>query len=265
MGFSIGSALAAINPVAAIGTALGLGESALAYKGQKDANESNERIARENREFQERMVKQAQAFEAEQSSTAYQRAMADMRKAGLNPLLAYQQGGASTPIGKTAPGAGAVMQNVFGGMKGSPTDIISSAADIAHTGAQVARIDQEIDNMAAQLGLTKEQTRKVKEETQQIKAEIDNINAQTTGVEADNAKREAIARFIRENPNAAIVSEYGGKGVIPLTTILGALGLGDLTDWAMRMVEKVKQNAPSFNFDLGGSRVGRPNPLTDRY
>lgn len=258
-------ALAALNPVAAIGSALSLGESALAYKGQKDANESNEQIAKDNRAFQERMVNQAQAFEEEMSSSAYQRAMKDMKAAGLNPMLAYQQGGASTPIGKTAGGAGAVMQNVFGGMKGSPTDVLSSAAGIAHTGAQVARIDQEIDNMAAQLGLTQEQTRKVKEETQQIKAQIDNINAQTTGVEADNAKKEAIARFIRDNPNAAIVSEYGGKGVVPLTTILGALGLGDLTDWAMRMVEKAKQNASSFNFDMGGSPVGRPNPLTDRY
>ena len=33
------------------------------------------------------------------SSTAYQRAMADMEKAGLNPILAYQQGGATTPGG----------------------------------------------------------------------------------------------------------------------------------------------------------------------
>lgn len=58
---------------------------------QGKANNQNIGLAREQMQFQERM-----------SSTAYQRAMTDMQKAGLNPMLAYAQGGASTPSGSLA-------------------------------------------------------------------------------------------------------------------------------------------------------------------
>ena len=65
---------------------------------QNAAMSYNSAEALANRNWQEHM-----------SNTAYQRAVEDMRKAGLNPILAYAQGGASTPGGSGATITGASM------------------------------------------------------------------------------------------------------------------------------------------------------------
>lgn len=51
----------------------------------------NRKFAREQREYA-----------TDLSNTAYQRGMKDMRKAGLNPMLAYMKGGADSPQGHMA-------------------------------------------------------------------------------------------------------------------------------------------------------------------
>lgn len=65
----------------------------LSFLGQQDTNRRLSREGRLDRDFQREM-----------SNTAYQRAVADMRKAGINPILAYQKGGASTPGGRGVSG-----------------------------------------------------------------------------------------------------------------------------------------------------------------
>lgn len=96
----LGNFLGALAPIAGAGIgsmfgAPGLGASIGGMVGgaigQHETNAANAEQAELNRQFQ-----------ANQSATSYQRAVQDMQKAGLNPMLAYSQGGASTPGGSTA-------------------------------------------------------------------------------------------------------------------------------------------------------------------
>lgn len=82
MAFPILGALAAAAPI--VGDLIN-------YRSQSNTNAASAHEAALNRDFQESL-----------SNTAYQRATADMKSAGLNPMLAYSQGGASTPGGNMA-------------------------------------------------------------------------------------------------------------------------------------------------------------------
>ena len=70
----------------------GLAGSLFDFYSQNQANKSNERSAQRQMDFQKQM-----------SNTAYQRAVTDMKSAGLNPALMYGSGSAAqTPGGSSS-------------------------------------------------------------------------------------------------------------------------------------------------------------------
>lgn len=106
--------LSALGKVASIGgSILGgpLGATALSFIGGERRNDAQQQMSREQMAFQERM-----------SSTAYQRAMQDMKAAGLNPILAGKLGGASTPGGSMPILADTITPAVHSGLSAKQTE-----------------------------------------------------------------------------------------------------------------------------------------------
>lgn len=110
--------------------------------GARDANQASAQMAREQMAFQERM-----------SSTAHQREMADLRAAGLNPILAAHSG-ASSPSGATSN-----FMNEMEGM-GGLGEAASSAIDAINK-------RQELRNAQATWDLLRSTRRKTEAEAQE--------------------------------------------------------------------------------------------------
>lgn len=111
--------------------------SVLGFMGQERTNDANTAQSA-----------QQMAFQREMSDTSYQRAVKDMRAAGLNPMLAYSQGGASTPGGAKADignsvAAGAQSAQAFAQLQNTKADTVQKEAAANLSTAQATKTESE--------------------------------------------------------------------------------------------------------------------------
>ena len=170
--------------------------------GQASANAANIQMAREDREWKERM-----------SNTAHQREVKDLREAGLNPILSATGGsGASTPSGtvisqenEMAPLAEGIQNAISTAFSYADLDNRIHQTDINEkaTDANIRGIDSQIDlnksqtatqqsviDLNAQYAHTQlEQQKLLQANTAEAYERAKKVKAETEAIEADNNKR----------------------------------------------------------------------------
>lgn len=197
------------------------------FQSQGRAMEFNSAEAIANRNWQKEM-----------SDTSWQRGTADMMAAGINPMLSFMKGGASTPSGgqgSSTPQTGATTR----GSNFNPLDNLATAAQIENIHAQTEKVkaetptirnqarvqDATVDNLKEQTEQLKRQGTLTDEQVNQVKQAIENMKRewQNLGTQGVKMEEETVLTMLRQQLTKLDINAQKIQNVLRLLDVPLAL------------------------------------------